>query len=200
MYLLFSLAASVAVGYGVYVLLRERRSTAAGESGSESVEAEPAGRPVPRPMAPEPTPAVAPPPDLIEPDAAERAAVAPDIGDVDKDAVLLGTPGTSDNLDPAQVERTIKRYTVRYERCMRRAKERGEQPRGELRVTIVIAADGSVDFATGQPTNLSDELATCIVDVIHKLRFDRPSDGMKAKVVYPMAIVTVPAGSDPLER
>jgi hypothetical protein len=197
LYLLFSLAAAIAVGYGVYVMLRERSSTPA----SETVEAPPARRPPPRPAPPvEPTPVAAPPPDLIEPDAAERAAVAPTIGDVDTDAVLLGTPGTSGGLEPAQVERTVKRYMVRYERCMRRAKERGEQPRGELRLTIVIAADGSVDFITGKPTNLSEELAACVVDVVKKLRFDKSSDGMKVKAVYPMAVVTVPAGSDPLAR
>ncbi len=197
MYLLFSLAAAIAAGYGVYRLLRERKAPPA----NETAEAPPVRRPSPRPAAPvEPTPVAAPPSDLIEPGAAERAAIAPEIGELDEDAVLLGTPGTSGGLEAAQVERTVKRYTVRYERCMRRASERGEHPRGELRVTLVIAADGSVDFVTGKPTNLSDELATCIVDVIKKLRFDKTSDGMKVKAVFPMAVVTAPAGSDPLAR
>jgi hypothetical protein len=196
LYLLFSIAASIAAGYGVYLLLRERNHASA--ATPDVAEAPPARAPAPRPVAPEPTPVADTPPDLIEPDAAERGAVAPEIADVDKDAVLLGTPGVSGGLEAAQVERTIKRYTVRYERCMRRSKERGEEPRGELRLTLVLGPDGDVEFATGKPTNLSDELASCIVDVVQKLRFDKTSDGMKAKVVYPLAVVVVPRSGDPL--
>lgn len=198
LYFLFSLVASVAIGYLVYVVIRDRRQAVA----DDAIAAPAPPRPRAQPMEPPPPPVEeARPPDLIEPDAAERAAVAPELVDSDRDAVLFGSPGVLGGLEPGQVERTIKRYMVRYERCMRRAKERGVPPRGELRLTFVIDAEGSVDYATAKPTGIDEELAVCVVEVVQKLRFDKPSDGMKAKVVYPIGFVTAQPGasSDPME-
>lgn len=196
LYLLFSIAASVAIGYLVYVLIRDRRQAIAADAVAEPAP------PPPRREPPEAPPLVdEPPPDLIEPDVAERAAVAPELVDSDRDAVLLGGPGVLGGLEPGQVERTIKRYMVRYERCMRRAKERGASPRGELRMTLVIDAEGNVDYASGTATGIDDELASCVLDVVRKLRFDKASDGMKVKIVYPIGFVTAQPGasSDPME-
>ena len=67
-----------------------------------------------------------------------------------------------------------------------------------MRLTLVIAADGAVDYATGQPTNVDEELAACVVDVVKKLRFDRSTDGAKIKVVYPIAFVAGRGTEDPL--
>jgi hypothetical protein len=188
LYFLFSLAASLAIGYLVYVVIRDRRQAVA-----DDAIAAPAPAPRAQPTeAPPPPVEEARPPDLIEPDAAERAAVAPELVDGDRDAVLLGSPGVLGGLEPGQVERTIKRYMVRYERCVRRAKERGAPLRGELRLTLVIDAEGSVDYATGKPTGIDEELAACVVEIVQKLRFDKPSDGMKAKVVYPIGFVAAP--------
>jgi hypothetical protein len=193
LYLLFSIAASVATGYAVYLVMRDRRLAVAND-----VVAEPAPvRAVPRPE-PIAEPTVAVPPVEAAADTAELDAVEPNLIASATDAVLLGTPGVAGGLAPANVERTIKRYSVRYERCMRRARERGVTPGGSLRLTLVIAADGAVDYATGQPTNVDEELAACVVDVVKKLRFDRSSDGAKIKVVYPIAFVAGRGADDPL--
>jgi hypothetical protein len=193
LYLLFSIAASVAAGYAVYLVLRDRRLAVADDAVAEPVPARAAPRA--EPVAPTP---VAAPVDEPAADTAELDAIEPNVIASAKDAVLLGTPGVAGGLAPADVERTIKRYSVRYERCVRRARERGVTPGGSLRLTLVIAADGGVDYVTGQPTNVDEELAACVVDVVKKLRFDRSSDGAKIKVVYPIAFVAARAPDDPL--
>jgi hypothetical protein len=187
LYLLFSLAVSTGAGYGVYVLLRERAHAAPGADESEQVRRP---KPAPAPVVeaePVVEPMAAAPPVAI--DSAERDAVAPeDIPDPDKDTVLLGRPGVAGALDADKVERTVKRYQVRYERCMRRAHEKYRLRRGELRLTFVIAADGNVDLVTSS-SSVEGELATCVVDVVKKLKFDKSTDGSKVKVVYPMRFV-----------
>jgi hypothetical protein len=194
LYLLFSIAASVAAGYAVYLVLRDRKQASADDHVADVTPARPVVR-----SEPMPPPPAAEPVEEQAVDAAEQSAVAPNLtADPTKDNVLFGTPGIAGGLEVEQVERTIKRYSVRYERCMRRAKERGVIPRGELRVTLVLAADGKVDYAVGKPTNLDEELAVCVVDVIDSLRFDKSSDGAKVKVVYPMAFAPRAVTDDPL--
>lgn len=193
LYLLFSIAVATAAGYGVYRVLRERSRAEAAEAQVERPRVAPA-----RSDEAEPTPVVDRA-ELAEPavatDSAERDARLPyDIPDPAKDTVVLGTPGIAGALDAAQVDRTLKRYLVRYDRCMRHAHDKYRLRRGELQVTFVIAADGNVEYATGRPTNLEDELASCVVDVIKKLRFDKPTDGGKVKVVYPMRFVPARGG------
>ena len=194
LYLLFSLAASVAVGYGVYVLIRERSKASADDSVVE--------RPVPvRPVS---APVVAPPavPDDPQPpavDVAERDAVEPEaIAEPAKDTVLFGRPGVAGALEPAAVERTIKRYLVRFDRCARKARERDAVPRGEMRLTFVIAADGDVEYVSGK-TTADDELSNCVLDLVKKLRFDKSTDGAMVKVVYPIAFVPASSSDDPLD-
>ena len=196
LYLLFSIAASIAAGYGVYLLIRDRRVAAADDAVAESAPARAAPRPEPMPA----TPVVEATETAGAPDPAELAAVEADADIVlAKDTVLFGTPGVAGGLEVGDIERTIKRYSVRYERCMRRAKERGITPRGTLRLTFVVAADGNVAYATGKATNLDDELASCVVDVVKKLRFDKSTDGAPVKVVYPMAFAPA-ASDDPLAQ
>jgi hypothetical protein len=193
LYLLFSIAAAVAVGYSVYLVIRDHKLAVADDAVAEPAPA----RRVPRAEISAEPPPIAEPADQV--DVAEAGAADPNVIVSARDAVLLGTPGVAGGLERDQVEQTVHRYTVRYERCMRRAKERGASPRGALRLTFVISAEGNVDYATGKPIDLDDELATCVVDVIKKLRFDRSSDGAKVKVVYPMAFVPASAG-DPLSE
>ena len=196
LYLLFSLAVSTAVGYGVYALLRDRprMAEAADEvpRAAEPRRVTPVGAPA---AAPDVEPNVAP---AVEP--ADRQAVAPaDVEAGDEDAVLLGTPGVVGALEASAVERTMKRYHVRWERCMRRARERHEAARGDLRLAFDIAGDGSVARISYQAT-VEDALATCVTDVVKRLRFDRPADAALVKVVVPMRFVPARDGSDPLAR
>ncbi|HEY5947972.1 MAG TPA: AgmX/PglI C-terminal domain-containing protein [Kofleriaceae bacterium] len=191
LYLLFSIVAATAAGYATYVVLRDRKSSVA--------EAEPAPpRPLPAPRA-QPAAEQAELVEATEPaavDSAERDALAPDdIVEPARDTVLLGKPGVAGDLDAASVERTVKRYLVRYDRCMRRAHEHHGIARGSLRVTLVIGETGNVDYASGAPTNVDDDLAACVVDVMKKLKFDKPGDGAKVKVVYPIAFVPA-SGAD----
>jgi hypothetical protein len=198
LYLLFSLAVSAAVGYGVYVLLRDSsRGVAHAADGdiapARSAQAER------RVEAPAPEEAAPPAPLDEGGDAADRAAVAPPPLDGSaEDTVVLGVPGVAGALEPAQIERTIKRYMVRWQRCMRRQQERAPlTARGDLRVELVIASDGSVVY-TRSRSAVPEELARCVLDVVGKLRFDQPTDGGKVSVVYPMAFVPARDGSDPL--
>jgi hypothetical protein len=71
---------------------------------------------------------------------------------------------------------------------MRHAHEHTALHAGELRISIAIGPDGSVSDATYR-ASVSDELAMCVVDVIKKLRFDKPRGGAAAKAVYPMRFV-----------
>jgi hypothetical protein len=193
LYLLFSLSAATGVGYGVYVLLRDQPKTAAAIPPPDRNPDMPA-RPSPGPTEPPETPS-APPVDM-----AERDAVPPaDIENPEADVVLLGTPGVAGALEASKVERTMKRYNVRWERCMRRARERGALQRGDLRLSFVIGADGDV-LGVESASSLDPELVTCVTDTLKKLRFDRPIDGAMVKVVYPMRFVPARDESDPLER
>lgn len=182
LYLVFSIAASVAAGYGVYVLVRDHKSAIADDAVAEPTPVRPAPR---AEVTPKPAESVA----VAEADPAELAAVEPNLIESPKDVVLFGTPGVAGALAVDSIEHTIKRYTVRYERCMRRARERGVTPAGSLRITLIIAEDGKVDYATGKPTSLDEELAVCVVEVVNDLRFGKSTDGAKVKVVYPIAFV-----------
>jgi hypothetical protein len=184
LYMLFSLAASIASGYGVYVLIRDRPRSAVDDT--REVEPAPARpEPVATPTPATPTPAE-PVAEATPVDIAERDAVAPaDLDDPPKDTVLYGRPGVDGELDVASVEHTVKRYSVRYERCFRKTHERYRMRPGGLRLTVVIGSDGSVIQASYR-TTVEDELATCVMDVVKKLKFDKPTDGAIAKVVYPM--------------
>jgi outer membrane biosynthesis protein TonB len=185
-YLLFSLAASVGAGYGVYTLIKNRPQSVVDDSAVASKPAQRNRAHGPTPAPPEPMAPFPEPESPSEP--AEPESVAPaDIDDPPADTVLLGRPGVAGALEVAQVERTVKRYVVRYERCMRRARERHLLQRGQLRVLFHITPDGVVDYATVKASTVESELADCILDMIKKLRFDT-SAGVSS-VAYPFAFV-----------
>jgi hypothetical protein len=206
-YLLFSLVAATAAGYGVYTLMKSQARASANERRDDH-------GPVARRPPPAPVPEIAPEAALPQPtepeqrppvvdEAAGRAAVPPeDIEDPAEDTVLLGRPGVAGVLEVAHVERTVKRYQVRFERCMRRARERSSMRRTLLRVAFLIDRDGRVQQAT--ITGTQNELTTCVLDMIKKLRFDEPGDGRAVSVVYPIGFVPAnggdaeaPAAGDP---
>ncbi|HEX5060212.1 MAG TPA: AgmX/PglI C-terminal domain-containing protein [Kofleriaceae bacterium] len=189
-YLLFSLAVATGAGYGVYRLMRDHKPAVA---ANDHVDVQTAPAPTPRPSHAPSDELPVEPPQAVDP--AENTAVAPeDIADPPKDTVLLGTPGVAGGLEPASVERMVKRYVGRYDRCMRHTHEKYRMRRGALRVTFVINATGSVDYASAQATDVEEDLANCVLDVFKKLRFDKSSDGAKVKVVYPMAFVPAQGG------
>jgi outer membrane biosynthesis protein TonB len=193
LYLVFSLATASAVGYGVYAFIRDQ---AKAERARPARRAPTTAVPVRAPV-PEVEPPPAPEPEV---DIAERDAIDPeDIDDPDKDTVLLGKPGVAGALEVAQVERMIRRYSGRYDRCMRRARERYRLRRGQLRLAFVIGGNGAVAGVTAKAT-VQDEIADCVMDTVKKLRFDKPADGALVKVVYPMLFVPAHGGDagDPL--
>jgi len=59
-------------------------------------------------------------------------------------------------------------------------------------VLFHVTADGVVDYATVKDSTVENELATCIVDTIKKLRFDAASG--VTSVAYPMAFVPANGG------
>jgi len=188
-YLLFSLAAATGAGYGVYRLMRDHKPAVADEHVDVQTAQAPTPRPTPAPVDEQP----AEPAQAV--DIAEASAVAPeDIADPPKDTVVLGRPGVAGALDADSVERMVKRYIGRYDRCIRHTHEKYRMRRGSLRVTFVIGATGNVDYASAQATDVEEDLANCVLDVIKKLRFDKSSDGAKVKVVYPMAFVPAAGG------
>jgi len=185
-YLVVSVVVSVAVGVGTYVTIRDlRRASLTPEAPARAEPlAAPARAPVAEPT-PEPVVDPEPPPAPIE-DSLERLAVDPPaVDDPSKDKVQFGTPAVGGGLARAEVERTIRRYTTRYERCTRRASEVVRLRSGTLRLLITIAPDGVVSQLAAR-SDVAPELETCVLDTIRRLRFDRSPDGTTTRVVYPI--------------
>lgn len=210
LYLLFSIAAAVATGYGAYRVIRTQRLE------SEAAEALAAARrppranvaPPPGPTVPLATPAEVPPEVpideemVVEPtDSAEARAVDPDaFADPAKDTVVYGTPGVSGGLTAAAVERTVMRYSVRIERCLRKTREQYRVRRGTVRTTVDVDAQGRVLVVTAKLDNAHHILGDCVLDVFRRLRFDATSDGGEARIVYPIVFAPANGGDagDPM--
>lgn len=197
LYLLFSIAAAIATGYGTYRVIRQYRLET---DAAEALAA--ATRPPRATVADPPTPL--PPPKVpsevpveeelaVEPtDSAEARAVDPEpFEDPAKDTVVYGTPGVSGGLTAAAVERTVMRYAARIERCLRKTREQYRVRRGTVRMTTDVDAQGKVLLVTAKLDNAEQLLGDCMVDVFRRLRFDATSDGGPARIVYP--IVFAPA-------
>lgn len=196
-YLLFSIAAAVATGYGTYRVMRTRRLE------SEAAEARAvANRPqrahvAPAPRHSAPPPASEPGPDEAAferaPDPAEAGAVDPPVlDDPTNDTVVYGTPGVSGGLSALSVERTVKRYAVRIDRCLRKTREQYRVRRGTVRVMVDVDAQGRVVAASAKLDGAEQVLGDCVLDVFRRLRFDAPSEGGPGRIVFP--IVFAPAG------
>jgi TonB family protein len=203
LYLLFSVAAAGATGYVAYRAIRTHRLESEAAAAVAAANRPPPSRPVA--MA-EPVPAEDPLPTQAQPEPAREVENAGDVEvipsgtnqaeldaedpedfeDPATDTVVYGTPGVSGGLTPASVERTVKRYGVRIERCLRKTREKYHVRRCTVRVTAEVDAQGKVLVATATRENAEPFLGDCVLDVVRKLRFDAPSDHAGATIVYPI--------------
>lgn len=209
LYMLFSLVLATAVGYVTWRSIRDARLSAAREAAaSPRPMAHAASRPViptepadhrMEPMAPVAAAPVAAeqavdPSDTLDP--ADMDSMMPaDVPASDRDIVAFGTPGIAGDLDRASIERTFKRYTNRFERCVRKAREKNEAHRTDMRVRFQVTAEGAVEQLEARSDTLERVLSTCVMELVQKLHFDKPGDGNTARVVYP--ILFVPAVASP---
>jgi hypothetical protein len=215
-YLLFSIVASIGFGYVVYRSIRDARlaraasaelarasapaptRTAVAPSPAAPAPLAPAHEPAPEPAVPAepvaPTPASLP----DESDEADHNAVdPPSFEDSAVDNVVFGRPGVAGGGDRFQIEKVVKRYSVRLVRCVRKARENGPVTRGSMRFEFVIDADGVVGTATYRGGDVAPMVGDCMLQTLTKLRFDKPADGHQMKVVYPIAFApAVIAGSE----
>jgi len=115
-------------------------------------------------------------------------------------AVFYGTPGVSGGLSAASVERTVKRYGVRIDRCLRKTREQYRVRRGTVRVLVAVDAQGRVLAVGTRLDNAEQVLGDCVADVFRRLRFDAPSEGGPAKIVYPIVFAPANGGDagDPM--
>lgn len=210
LYLLFSLAAAIATGYGAYRVIRtqrlEREAAAAHAAATRPPRASVA--PAQEPSSPTEVPPEVPPEVpideemVVEPtDSAEARAVDPDaFADPAKDTVVYGTPGVTGGLTAASVERTVMRYSARIERCLRKAREQYRVRRGTVRAAVDVDAQGRVLSVTAKLDNAEEVLGDCVIDVFRRLRFDATSDGGRARIVYPIVFAPANGGDagDPM--
>jgi TonB family protein len=215
LYMLFSLAASVGVGYVTWRTMRDARLSAEREAAANPrpvAAAEPSLPPPSEPAEPAesaepaepdveaPAEEVSPSADATDPWASEglpsfevieRDAIDPEpVEEAEDDTFVYGTPGIAGTLSSVSMRRTVQRYNVRYARCLRKQREqRGEVERGSMRLRIDIAPDGTVQRASATLRNAEPAFGECVLEVVRKLRFDRSSDGTPTRVVYPIAFI-----------
>lgn len=183
LYLLFSIAISIAAGYGVYRLVLAQREEDAARAARSPVQR--AAAPTPRPVAApvEPAPVEDPPPLSV----AEQRAVDPDIdGDGDGAAAgaLLGMPGIDGAMPRDSIERRFRARLAWWNRCYERSATAGED-RGVVHIAFRIEPDGSLvePRITG---GFNDGFTACLLSVAGAISFSGPRDGKPVNVVYPI--------------
>ncbi len=154
------------------MFLPPRRSTIAGLvfttvlAGCGSAPPPPA--PAPEPIAAEPEP----PPPEPEPEP------EPEAGRVElSTAFLVGGDMPSSTRDQVtdQVVQAIKNGAPSFRRCYAKAVARGNSPRGEIDVELVIKAGGSIGvLRAGKGTLTEEGLVECTVRAFEQLQFPSP--------------------------
>lgn len=184
LYLLFSIVISIAAGYGVYRVLRERRlREASAAPAQEAVRTERAAAPSPHPV---PAPPVEPEPAADEPpplSVAEQRAIDPDIdGDGATAGASLGMPGIDGAMPRDSVERRFRARLTWFDRCYERS---ATEDRGVIRVAFHIEPDGTLvePKITG---GFNDGFTACMLSVVGAISFSGPRDGKRVEVVYPI--------------
>lgn len=195
LYLLFSIAVATASGILVYFAIRDYRIAKAEADARAPKPREQRPEPFEETVAvAEPTPTVeaveAEPPPTVDPfDVADSLAIAPPELDQSPatNAPIFGSPGIEGTSDKAEVDRTLRRYASRLQRCFEKALAKNPRTSGATRFRFTIDRDGKVGAVTSQATSRIDPLlTTCAGEVIAKLRFARPTDGDVARVVFPI--------------
>lgn len=182
-----AVALSTLVGFGAYVVIKDRRlaadATEIPVAAAAPSPVEP--RPAVEPAAPEPTP---PTPQPSEPvDVADASALDPDVGSEPPttNAPMFGTPGIAGQVDPEGVASAVRGASGRLQRCFETRLGAGARISGTLRVRLEINRRGGVTTATA--AGVDDELATCVAAVMRDVRVPRTTDGGTATIVVPIA-------------
>jgi hypothetical protein len=184
-YLLFSLAASIAAGVGAYRLIRDHKpaeAVADDDVRHEVAAPKPAhDAPAPTP-APEAEPEAAPSAPTPTMSLAEQRAVDP-ITDPNSDASpVFGLPGIDGAIERSSVERRFRSRAPLIQRCW----ERSESDPGKVRVTLSVAANGHIDEVT-LSDGWNEGLQACVVSLLSTMSFSGTRDGHHATVVQPIA-------------
>ena len=175
LWIIGSLAVSIAVGVGVYLVVKDQRAAAAEAARNAPIEPEPMPSPTPAPV---PEPAVAPPEVAAVPpvpiDRAEAGAVDPTTG-------MFGTPGIDGALDRDGVVEVVMATEPKLSKCFEDNATRG----GLVRVMLMLNRRGGV--TTVSASGVDDAVDRCIETVLRPVRFGRTTDGNPAKIVFPIA-------------
>jgi hypothetical protein len=176
MWVIGSLAVSIASGIGVYLVIKDQRAAAAEAARNESIAEPPPPRPAPSPVPEDPiapTEVVAEPPP-VPADRAEAGAVDPTTG-------MFGTPGIDGAIDQELVVQAVRATELKLTRCFADTAPRG----GVVRVMLMINRRGGV--TTVAASGVNDAVDRCIEGVLRPVRFGRTTDGNPAKIVFPIA-------------
>jgi hypothetical protein len=173
-YLLFSIAASIATGYGVYAVIRDNKSATPPPPTPRQLREETPPAPTPAPVVDEPPP---PPP---EQSLAQQRAVDPTVEAGDIISPVMGIPGIEGPIERGSVDRRMRAKSLALQSCW----ERNGDQRVTVRMTMLVDEDGRVTSATVSP-GLTVATEACIISVLGSLSFTSP--GKPAEVVQPIA-------------
>ena len=169
-----SLAISIATGVGVYLVIKDQRAAAAEAARAEPIATQPA------PPHPEPAPAPAQPVAPTEIAAAEPADRA-EAGAVNPTTGMFGTPGIEGALDRDVVVQAVMATEAKLTKCAADTASRA----GVVRMVLMLNRRGGV--TTVGASGLDDALDRCVETVLRPVRFGRTTDGNPARIVLPIA-------------
>lgn len=118
-------------------------------------------------------------------EADELATGRPGDGKPDGRLVTVGEPITIGSLDPAEVDRVIKRNLPSIRYCYQKELQSHPGIGGKVSVKFTIAADGTVSSATTRPTTPMPAVEACLANRFLKLQFPEPKGGGVVLVSYP---------------
>lgn len=187
LYLLFSLAASVAAGIGAYVWIRDHKPAEAAADDTPHVVS--AAKPAQH--EPDPTPAPQPEPEVV-PEAptttslAEQRAVDPIIDPNSEVSPVFGLPGVDGAIERSSIDRRFKARAALLQRCW----ERSESDPGKLHVTLAVAANGHIDQVK-MSEGWNEGFEACVISLLSNMSFSGTRDGHPATVVQPIAFSSI---------
>lgn len=174
---MFSIALSIATGYGVYSVIRDNKSATPAPVEKRRAPAPPLAAPVVEPPAPAPV-EEAPPVRAMS--NAEARAVDPIVDEDGVTSPVMGIPGIDGAIERGSVDRRMRAKSLALQSCW----ERSEDPRVTVRMMMFVDENGRVTSAGVSP-GLSPEAETCIVAVLRSISFSSP--GRVSEIVQPIA-------------
>lgn len=113
---------------------------------------------------------------------------------------IEGLPKTSGGkLDPGIIRRIVKRNAPKLQYCYEKQLVVSPKLAGTLTASFTIGGDGLVSAAS--TAGIDDkELGACIVSVIRRLEFPKPTGGVAVQVTYPFEMKPPPAKKAPAAK